>query len=88
MRRFLVAFAVMVVFAALLYGGARYTLPAECKACANVDGQSVCRSAMAATKQQAAGAALTNACSILTPDPKSRRACVETRAVSLRCREF
>ncbi len=88
MRRFLVALAAMVVFAVLLYGGARYTLHAECEACANVDGQTVCRSAIAATKQQAAGTALTNACSILTPNPKSRRACVETRAESLRCREF
>ncbi len=49
---------------------------------------SVCRSAMATTKQEAAGAALSNACSSLTPDPKSRRACMESRAESLRCREF
>ena len=88
MRRFLVALAAMVVFAVLLYGGARYTLHAECEACANVDGQTVCRSAMATTKQEAAGAALSNACSILTPDPKSRRACMQTRTESLRCREF
>ena len=88
MRRFLVALAALVVFAALLYGGTRYTLHAECEAWASNDGQTVCRSAMAATKREAAGAALGNACSILTPDPMSRRACVETRAESLRCREF
>ena len=88
MRRFLVALAAMVVFAAFLYGGARYTLHAECEACVDVDGQAVCRSAMAATREQAAGTALTNACSILTQNPKSQRACVETGGKALRCREF
>ncbi len=88
MRRFLVALAAMLVFAAFLYGGLRYTLHAECEACVQVDGQTVCRSAMAATREQAAGTALINACSILTQNPKSERACVGTQGESLRCREF
>ncbi len=88
MRRALTALAVLAVFAALLYGVARYSLHAECEACVEVDGASSCRDALAATQREAALAALTNACSIVTRAPRMRRECVASQTRSVRCREF
>lgn len=87
MRRFLIGLAVLAAGAGMLYAVTLSMTGVECEVCVQAEGGSLCRTVAAASRDAAAGTAISNACAVVGRNVTERVACERREPLSLVCRD-